>query len=482
VKTPFATSLGEVLLPSSRPRRWIGLLVAALGIAAITALIYPVRQHAPVVSTGVLYLLVVLLVSTVWGVWLGVLTAIGSAAAFNFFHIPPTGRFTVAEGENWVALAVFLAAATLTSTVAEVARARALEADLRRREADLAAEMARVLLGGSSVASARRPAARLLAQALALPSAAIELEAVEPDERRVAVALENADGVVATVLLPADTPPDTLERVRKRIAPAMAALLTAALDREALQSEVVETQALRRSDDIKTALLRAVSHDLRSPLTTIVAAAEALESPTLDPGEARELAQAISADADRLGRLVEQLLDLSRLQAGAAEPRRDWSSLEEIVRAAVDDLGAAADVRIAMDPDLPLIEADAAQLERALANLIDNARRYSAPEPVLVRARASAGRIRLRIVDRGPGIPRRELKRIFEAFYQAGEGAGRRGGSGLGLAIVKGFIELNGGSVHAESLPGQGTSFVVEFPASGETPATSLARGGTADG
>jgi two-component system sensor histidine kinase KdpD len=471
-----------MLLPSKRPPRWVGLLAAALGIAAITALIYPVRQHAPAVSTGVLYLLVVLLVSTVWGVWLGVLTAIGSAAAFNFFHIPPTGRFTIAEGENWVALAVFLAAATLTSTLADVARARALEADLRRREADLAAEMARVLLGGSSVASARRPAARLLAQALALPSAAIELGPVEPDQRRVAVALEDGDRVVGTVLLPADTPPETLERVRTRIAPAMVALLTVAFDREALQGEVVETQALRRSDDIKTALLRAVSHDLRSPLTTIVAAAEALESPTLDPAEARELAQAISADADRLWRLVEQLLDLSRLQAGAAEPRRDWCSLEEIVRAAVDDLDAAADVRIAMDRDLPLIEADGAQLERALANLIDNARRYSAPEPVLVRARASAGRIRLRIVDRGPGIPRRELKRVFEPFYQAGEGAGRRGGSGLGLAIVKGFVELNGGTVHAESLPGQGTSFVVEFPASGETPAASLARGGTAGG
>ncbi len=476
MKTPFATSrAGEMLLPSTRPPRWVGLLVAAIGIAAITAVIYPLRQHAPEVSTGVLYLLVVLLVSTVWGIWLGVLTAVVSAAAFNFFHIPPTGGFTIAEGGNWVALAVVLVASVFVSTVAEVARARAVEAELRRREADLAAEMARVLLGGSSVASARRPAARLLAQALALPSAAIELGAVEPDQRRVAIGLEDSERVLATVLLPADTAPETLERVRTRLAPAMVALLTAALDREALQSEVVETQALRRSDDIKTALLRAVSHDLRSPLTTIVAAAEALESPTLDPAEARELAQAISVDAERLSRLVEQLLDLSRLEAGAAEPRRDWCSLEEIVGAAVDDLGAADDVRIAMDPDLPLIEADGAQLERALANLIDNARRYSAPEPVLIRARASAGRIRLRIVDRGPGIPRRELDRVFEPFYQAGEG--RRGGSGLGLAIVKGFIELNGGTVHAESLPGQGTSFVVEFPDSGETPAAAMARG-----
>ena len=466
-----------MLIPETRPRRWVGLAVGALAVAAITALIYPVRQVAPAVSTGVLYLLAVLLVSTVWGLWLGMVTAVASTAAFNFFHIPPTGRFTVADAQNWVALGVFLFAALLTSTVAEVARARAVEAELRRREADLAAEMARVLLSGSSVASARRPAARLLAQALALPSAAIELGAAEPDLRRVAIPLEDGDSPVATVLLPVDTPPETLERVRSRIGPAIWALLVAALDREALQAEVVETRALRQSDEIKTALLRAVSHDLRSPLTTIVAAAEALQSPTLDPEEGRELAQAVSADANRLSHLVEQLLDLSRLQAGAAEPRRDWCSLEEIVRAVVDEV-EAGDVRVAIDPDLPLIEADAAQLERALANLVDNARRYSGGEPVLVKAGASAGRVRLRIVDRGPGIPRRELERIFEPFYQAPAGASRRGGSGLGLAIVKGFVELNGGTVHAESLPGQGASFVVEFPVSSEAPTTAVIADG----
>jgi two-component system, OmpR family, sensor histidine kinase KdpD len=482
VKTSPSISFAKsALLPDATPRRWVGLVAAVASIAVITVAIYPLRQVTPAVSTGVVYLLAVLFVSTFWGMALGVLTAVGSAAAFNWFHIPPTGRFTIAEGENWVALGVFLAAAVLTSTVSGIARARAAEAEMRRREADLAAELARLLLGGSSVASTRRPAARLLAQTLGLPSAAIEMGAVAADERRIAVPLAEGDEVVATLLLPAGTPAEVLDRVHSRIAPAMRALLIAALEREALLAEVVETQALRRSDDIKTALLRAVSHDLRSPLTTIVAAAETLQSPSLEAAEASELAQAISADADRLSHLVDQLLDLSRLQAGAAEPRRDWCSLEEIVRAAVDDLGAASDVRVAMDPDLPLIEADAAQLERAFANLIDNARRYSAGEPVLIRARASGNRIRLRVVDRGPGIPRREQERIFEPFYQAADGAGGRDGSGLGLAIVKGFIELNGGTVHAESLPGQGTSFVVEFPMPSDAPTASLAEG-TVDG
>ncbi len=468
MKTSPSTSLAQsALLPGAAPRRWVGLLAAAGSIALLTLAIYPLRQVAPAVSTGVVYLLGVLFVSTFWGMGLGVLTALGSALAFNWFHIPPTGRFSISEGENWVALCVYLAAAVLTSTVAGIARARAAEADLRRREADLAAEMARVLMGGMSVAAARRPAARLLAQTLGLPSAAIELGEVEPDDRRLAVALRDGDEIVATLLLPADTPADVLERVRSRIAPAMSALVRAALAREALQAEVVETQALRRSDDIKTALLRAVSHDLRSPLTAIVAAADALESPSLDPAERGELVEGVGAEARRLSRLVDQLLDLSRLEAGAAEPRRDWVSLEEVVRAAVEGLGAEAQVRVSVDADLPLIEADAVQLERAFANLIDNARRHAGDEPVLVRARASAGRILMRVVDRGPGIPRRELDRIFEPFYQRDDETGPRRGSGLGLAIVRGFVELNGGRVYAESLPGQGTSFVVEFPVPG---------------
>jgi two-component system sensor histidine kinase KdpD len=252
--------------------------------------------------------------------------------------------------------------------------------------------------------------------------------------------------------------------MRDRVAPALQAILAVGLERDALQAEVVETRALRRSDDLKTALLRAVSHDLRSPLTAIVAAATALASPTIDVADRVALEQTIAGEARRLARLVDQLLDVSRLEAGAAEPRRDWISLEEVARAAVEGLGEGPAVRVAMDPDLPLIEADGAQIERAFANLVDNARRHSGGTEVLVRARASAGRVLVRVVDRGPGIPSRELERIFEPFYRREDQDGPRHGAGLGLAIVKGFVEINGGTIHAESLPGQGTSFVIEFP------------------
>jgi two-component system sensor histidine kinase KdpD len=219
---------------------------------------------------------------------------------------------------------------------------------------------------------------------------------------------------------------------------------------------------------LKTALLRAVSHDLRSPLTAILTAADALGSASLSPAEHRELVADVAGEAGRLSRLVDNLLDMSRLEARTAEPRVEWCSVEEVVLAAVDDIALSPETfALALAPDLPLIRADAAQLERAFANLLENSARYRDGHPVSVRARAVGARIIVRIVDRGPGVPAAERERIFEPFYRAGVGGsdsnGHRG-SGLGLAIVRGFIEANGGRVWVESLPGQGATFVVELP------------------
>lgn len=453
----------SLLVRDARPPTWVGAVVAILAVAATTALIFPLREVVPVVSTGVVYLLAVLLVSTWCGLWAGLGTAVASALAFNWFHIPPTGRFTIAEPENLVALAIFLATAAIVSTLAELARTRAIEAEQRRREADLAAELARLLLGGPEVSAALGPAAQRLAEALDLPSAAIDVEHGGDDPAR--LPLHAGEREIGGLRLGAQPSEAMLQRLRERILPSLEALLAAALDREALQREVVETQALRRSDDIKTALLRAVSHDLRSPLTAIAAAGEALASPGLDAGEREELAAGVVAEASRLSRVVDKLLDLSRLQGGAAEPHAEWCSVEEMLRAALEATPHAAGWSVAIDPELPLIRADAAQLERAFANLLENAARHGGVHAVAVRARAVGHRVLVRIVDRGPGIPERERERIFEPFYRAAASAedGHKG-SGLGLAVVRGFVEANGGRVWAESLPGQGTTFVVELP------------------
>jgi two-component system sensor histidine kinase KdpD len=215
-------------------------------------------------------------------------------------------------------------------------------------------------------------------------------------------------------------------------------------------------------------LLRAISHDLRTPLTSIIAGGSALSSPTLTVEERIELGEGIVAEGTRLSRLVENLLDMSRLEAGKAEPHREPIDLAEVLDATKAGASDPDSIRLALDPDLPLVEADAAQLERAFANLIENAARYSGGRPVSVVSRLVAGNIVVRVVDQGPGIPEREWERIFEPF-EHGEAA--KAGSGLGLAIAKGFVEANGGRIAIESLPGQGTSFVVTMPPCGR-PAT----------
>ncbi len=461
------------LLATDPPPRRAGVLAAIAAVALCTLLLYPLKQIAPAVSLGVVYLLAVLVVSAIWGAWLGVLTAVLSAAAFNFFHLPPVGRFTIRDSENWVALIAFVVAAGLASSVAEVTRARTREAEERRREADLAAEMARLLLRANSLAEVLPTAAARLAQVLGLHSAAIEMEAVDGDGlRQVAFPLREGTRRLGTLLVGGDTPEASLRRLQERVVPALEALLSAALEREALLGEVVETASLRRADVVKTAVLRAVSHDLRSPLTAISAAGEAVALPGLSEHEREELASVIEQETRRLSRLVENLLDQSRLEAGVAEPHREWTSVEEVLGAALDELGSKADeFTLSIDRELmPLVRADSAQLERAFVNVLENARRHSGGHPVSVRARAvrtHAGendRVIVRIVDRGPGIPPLQLERVFEPFYRAGTARGGHRGSGLGLAIARGFVQANGGRLHVESLPGQGATFVFELP------------------
>jgi two-component system sensor histidine kinase KdpD len=361
------------------PAAWLGIVATIAAIVAGTLIVYPLKSVAPVVSLGIVYLPAILLISTVWGLRLGLLASVVSAAAFNFFHIPSLHRFTIADEENWVALVALVIAAIVSSTVAGLARSRTVEAERRREEAD---------------------------RALA------ELEAL------------------------------THERDR-------------------MQAEAVEAEAVRQSDELKTVLLRSVSHDLRTPLTSIIAGGSALGSETLTPEERVELSEGIVGEGKRLSRLVENLLDISRLETGKAEPHRGPVDLADVLEAARGGQSESEPIRLSLDPELPMVEADAAQLERAFANLLENAVRYGDGRPVLVRSRLVGGNIVVRVVDQGPGIPEGDRQRIFEPF-QHGDTASA--GSGLGLAIARGFIEANEGEIAVESLSGQGTSFVVTLP------------------
>jgi two-component system sensor histidine kinase KdpD len=456
--------LPPLLLRSERPSRPAGVLAALAAVAAATAVIYPLKEVTPVLSLGVLYVLAVLAVSVFWGLGFGIATSLLSAAAFNFFHLPPGGRFALADERDWVALLAFVVVAVATGMLAELARARSREAEQRRQEADLASEMAQLLLGTAELEGALEVAAQRLAEASGVSSASISLRELEADDRSLLFALRGAEGQIGTLLLDGALSNAERLRIAERVVPSLESILAAALHRAELQAEVVETVALRRSDELKTAVLRSVSHDLRTPLTAILMAAAALDPARPTSENVSDVREQVIDAATRLWRLIEKLLDLSVLQAGRAEPRLVWYSIDEVLQEAVEQVGNdTALFKLSVEAAMPLLHGDPGQLERAFANVLENAARYCGGKPISVRARTVRERIRVLIVDQGPGIPRSEQDRIFLPFYRA-DSMAQHSGSGLGLAITRGFVELNGGRISVESQAGQGTSFVVEFP------------------
>src|SRR5581483_4301924 len=379
--------------------------------------------------------------------------AVASMLAFNWFFLPPYHTLGLRDDTNWLALAVFLVIAFTVSALAARARARREDAEQRRVEAHALAEAALDLLRGRTLDEELGHLAALAAEVLGVEGARLELGERPPGEYERALTVQAGLRSVATLLVDEDAVVD--EAVRERFLPSLAALLAVDVERSHLEAEALEAEALRRSDALKTALLRAVSHDLRSPLTAILASADALASPglALEESDRLELADAIRAEATRLDRVVEQLLDLSRLESGAAEPHRELWHVDELVGQALVGLGEARRVELEIPPDSPPVEVDAAQVERVLANLLENALRYSpAGSRVHVRAEPGATELRLHVVDRGPGLPADQRDALFKPFERGENGRG----SGLGLAIAQGFAEANGGRLWAQDDPAGG--------------------------
>src|SRR5438445_2269079 len=234
------------------------------------------------------------------------------------------------------------------------------------------------------------------------------------------------------------------------------------------RSEAVEAEALRRSNTMKTAVLRSVSHDLRSPITAIMTTSEVLGSSgaALTGAERDELLDSIRLQVRRLDRLVSNLLDLSRLEAGAASPVPELWTIDGLVARALEVLGRDSErVDVVIPDDSPPISVDPTQLEHVLVNILENALKFSAPPDVVeISAHEVGPELVVRVIDHGPGIPTQEQAQIFEAFNR-GSGADGQGGSGLGLAIARGFAQVNGGRIWVESQPGRGSAFVLAFPA-----------------
>jgi two-component system sensor histidine kinase KdpD len=445
------------------------VLASAGLVVLVSAVVALLKPHVPVLSLGALYVLAVLPVAILWGTTLAAIVSVASMLVFNWFFLPPYHSFNLQEGQNWLALAVYLVIAFAVGALAARARARRDDAEQRRAESHALAEAALELLRGRTLEEELGHLAALTAGVFGVEGARLELGEQAPEEGETALPVEAGLRCVATLFLDEEAAVD--DAVRRRFLPSLAAMLAVVAERSRLEGEALEAEALRRSDALKTALLRAVSHDLRSPLTAILASADALASPglSLKADDRLALAETIRDEAARLDRVVGQLLDLSRLEAGAVEPHRELWPVDELVGQALAGLGAdAARVRLDIGPETPPVEVDAAQVERVLANLIDNALHYSPPgSGVLVRAESGATELRLHVVDRGPGLPDEERDALFQPFRRGSAG---QIGSGLGLSIARGFAEANGGRLWAQDDPAGG-HLVLSLPLAERTAA-----------
>jgi two-component system, OmpR family, sensor histidine kinase KdpD len=436
----------------------LGVVASIVAVAFVTGVIGLLDGFVPVLSLGALYVFAVLPIAILWGLAFAVGVSVASMLLFNFLYLSPVHSLRLSDSRNWLALAVYVVTSAVVSELAARSRRRATESGLL-------AEVARSLLERRSVSDELDQIAAGAARALGAGDARLELGEPSAELRADvdATPLVAGNRRIGTIALSAPRWPH--RGTDSPLLPALASLLAVAIDQERLGREALEAEALRRSDALKTALLRTVSHDLRSPLMTILTSASALSRPELSLGEAdrAELLGGILSEARRLDRLVSNLLDLSRLQAGAATPAPEVWAADSLVVQALSSLGESADrVDVTLSDVSPVVRVDAHQIERALANLIENAIKYSPDHAARVVVSSTAREALVRVVDHGPGLAPEEIRLVFEPFQRGS--VSDVGGAGLGLAIARGFAEANGGRVWAESLAGQGATFVLALP------------------
>ncbi|MFC0529726.1 sensor histidine kinase [Phytohabitans kaempferiae] len=471
---------GQAVLP--RSRRIAGFALAVIGLPLLTVVLGTVRGDLALASDILFYLVWVILVALVGGLWPAVLTAVAGSLLLDYYFTPPTQRFTIAEGEHLLSLLIFLIIAVAVSAVVDVAARRTREAAQASADASTLATVAGSVLRGD------RPLPALLErlretfglESVTLlerrPDAPPSPDRPHDPSWRIAATVGGrpcaAPGEGAT-----DVPIDDelalvlrghpLPAADRRIVEAFAAQAALALRQGRLAQEAAAARPLAEADRMRTALLAAVSHDLRTPLASAKAAVTSLRGHDVafSDDDRDELLATADESLDKLARLVANLLDMSRLQAGVIGVALAEIGLEDAVPRALDELGPhARAVRVHIPPELPAVQADPALLERVLVNLIGNALRFSPPDrPPEVAAREQDGAVRLRVTDHGPGIPEDAREHMFQPFQRLGD-RDNHNGVGLGLALSRGLAEAMSGTLTPDTTPGGGLTMVLTLP------------------
>jgi two-component system sensor histidine kinase KdpD len=427
------------------------------------------------------YLLAVVISARRWGLGAAVVTSVVGVAAFDFFFVPPHLSFTVANAEYILTFAALLAVALVIGTLTGQLRDHAAALNLREQEtAALYAFTQRMVMARGLPEIAEAVVSQIHATfgrpaTLEVPDAQTSLSfgaPLSPPERAAAncLSLRTSRGVVGTLLV--QRPPDAaeLDSAQLRVLDAFAAQAAAAMERAHLSQQAHQAEMLMEAERLHAALLHSISHGLRTPLATIIGSVSTVlesEPEEIDAETRAELLQTAREEADRLNRLVGNLLDMTRLESGHLKLLVDRYELADVVGAALGQAGPKLHdrpVRVDLPPDLPLVPLDQVLMVQVLDNLLDNADKYSPPGlPIEIAGRQAGGQVELTVADRGAGIPAGERERVFDKFYRISK-AGGPSGTGLGLAICKGIVEAHHGSICAGARAGGGTVITLRLP------------------
>jgi two-component system, OmpR family, sensor histidine kinase KdpD len=482
----------------------LGMVGVALGVGLF------LQQFLNVANIALVFLTAVLVSAIRFGLFPSLFACLVSVLAYNFFFLPPVYTFTIADPENVVALFFFLVVAVIASNLAGRVRNQVITARSRARTTEALFAFSRKLAGIGTLddllwVTVSQIALMLkLRVVLLLPEGAgLAVRAGYPPEDQIdeadlaaarwswahnRAAGRGADtlpgarwlflpfrtgrGAVGVLGIERDEPGPLLTPDGRRLLDALADQAALAIERITLAEAIDRARLMAETERLRAALLTSISHDLRTPLATIIGSLTSLRSygASYDEKTRDEFMATIQAEAERLNRFIGNLLDMTRLEAGAIDLKPELADLAEIVGTALQraaKLLAAHHVEIAIDADLPMLRTDYLLLEQALFNLLDNAAKYApAGSRVLIRARRDGGAVLIEIIDDGPGIPQQDLERIFDKFYRVHAQDRQRAGTGLGLAICRGFVEALGGTISAGNRrDGSGAVFAIRLPA-----------------
>jgi len=490
-----------------------GIVAGVVAVAAATLISRALLGPERLADVVMVYLLGIIVVSMQWGLLPSLVAAFFSVIAVDFFFVPPFYTFAVSDVGHLVTFGVMMLVGTVISGLTNRVRDQAAKAREREMRTASLYALSRALASAKTAEDVVAAGSEHIHEFFDARTAALVGRgdglapiaekawgfALDDKERGVAdwvwhhgkaaglgtdtlpaapalyVPLESSQRRVGVLGIRPVEPARLMTHEGRQHLDAIVGQVASALERARLAAEAQEARLHMEREQLRNALLSSVSHDLRTPLAVITGTATTLLESSVDPTVRRELTSNIVTEADRLNRLVRNLLDMTRLEAGAVEVHKEWQPLEEAVGAALERVGSvlgAREVSTRLPDDMPLVPFDSLLLQQVLVNLLENAVKYTPPDsPIEIAAVVRPGEVEVTVADRGPGVARGEEARIFDKFYRGERG---RGGVGLGLTICKGIVVAHGGRIWVESREGGGAAFHFTLPVEGEPPAMDM--------